>query len=1109
VTVTAGSVVDGFGLAIGADQADPFTFTNNGTIQVNAGNTPTLAGPNALRIGITALDATYLGTGDIINLGTGNGLQVDFLGGDGTFTGTLGGSVRADAGDAIKVTGTTSGATSITTTAGETILASGGDGIESDNAGTGNTTITNAAAISSGGVGVNTLQDGINVSNTGTAGNLSVANTGAIGTAGDRAQLTGISTSVTNAASAGTTNVTGSGAIFSVGDGIAATTAGTGTATVNYTGAINSSAGNGIVASGTTGALGVTAGGAITATTGTGIVTTTTTGAQTINNSANINGVAGIDATGTTGAIIINRTGGTITTTAGDGIQADTTTGALTVTTGAVNAVGGEAVDATSTTGAVIVNVSGSVASTTTDAVNADSTSGTVAVNVTGGNVTASALGADAIQVGSTGASTVTVGAGRTVSATGAAGFGVFNTGTGTLLINNSGTISSTSSLAVSSSGGAATINNLAGGTLSGILSLSAGNDTLTNAGTVNLSGASAFGAGADSIANNAGGIINFATGSSLTGLETTTNAGTINVAGTLAAGGSTLTGAGTLNLLTGAVVTGLGATTLGATNAAAGTSIAGTGAFINGGVLNTAGAFTVSGFTTMSNTGTLDLAPGAFTVPAVAFTNSGTIFADEGASSITGQTTFANSGAIRLNDGATGDVLTIVGPFVGSGGSNLNVDVSSTAADTLVITGAASGSTVINVQPVGGVVVNSTGILVVDTGTSTAGAFTIGSTIGTSLIDFSLQRVGQDFFLFAAPNANAFNPLALVNIGTDMWYQSADIYSNYSALKRSDLTAGARPLGLWGQAYISDDHYGDTNTQNVFGTDFSINERVKTERRGIQAGADYNFGAGVVGVTGGWQRAKAKLGGVATEVKGTGWNAGAYGIFGSATGFYGGLLVKYDKNRLRIDNAAFLGLGKLDSTSWGAEGEAGYRLPVGTSTVDFGGGLAWVHTKHDDFSFGGINYDFDKAKSLRGRLGVRFESGFGAFVDGKVFHEFRKHNDLTLSSGTEVDTIEAEGRGTWFRGEVGYGKPASSGPIAAVWWDVGDVKGIGAKLGFRFGGARAAEPLPPPPPPPPPPPAPPPATQTCPDGSVILATDACPVPPPPPPPPPPAPERG
>jgi len=54
--------------------------------------------------------------------------------------------------------------------------------------------------------------------------------------------------------------------------------------------------------------------------------------------------------------------------------------------------------------------------------------------------------------------------------------------------------------------------------------------------------------------------------------------------------------------------------------------------------------------------------------------------------------------------------------------------------------------------------------------------------------------------------------------------------------------------------------------------------------------------------------------------------------------------------------------------------------------------------------------------------------------------------------------------------------------------------------------------PLPPPPPEPmvvAPPPPPPPATQTCPDGSVILATDMCPMPPPPPPPPPPEPERG
>ncbi len=64
------------------------------------------------------------------------------------------------------------------------------------------------------------------------------------------------------------------------------------------------------------------------------------------------------------------------------------------------------------------------------------------------------------------------------------------------------------------------------------------------------------------------------------------------------------------------------------------------------------------------------------------------------------------------------------------------------------------------------------------------------------------------------------------------------------------------------------------------------------------------------------------------------------------------------------------------------------------------------------------------------------------------------------------------------------------------------------ASLVYNFG----APPLPPPPPTPvyvAPPPPPPPATQTCPDGSVILTTDVCPPVYVPPPPPPIEPERG
>jgi iron complex outermembrane recepter protein len=79
-------------------------------------------------------------------------------------------------------------------------------------------------------------------------------------------------------------------------------------------------------------------------------------------------------------------------------------------------------------------------------------------------------------------------------------------------------------------------------------------------------------------------------------------------------------------------------------------------------------------------------------------------------------------------------------------------------------------------------------------------------------------------------------------------------------------------------------------------------------------------------------------------------------------------------------------------------------------------------------------------------------------------------------------------------------------GGRARLGYNVGTPRVIGLTLRKRF--AQAAPP-PPPPPAPPPPPPPPPATQTCADGSVILATEACPAPPPPPPPPPPAPERG
>ena len=118
---------------------------------------------------------------------------------------------------------------------------------------------------------------------------------------------------------------------------------------------------------------------------------------------------------------------------------------------------------------------------------------------------------------------------------------------------------------------------------------------------------------------------------------------------------------------------------------------------------------------------------------------------------------------------------MTIVGPFVGSGASNLLVDFDDGGSDVLIITGAASGSTLVNPTLVGGLL-NLDASLVVDTVTTAANAFVLGTvTNDTPLVDVSLVQVGQDFFLISAPNEAAFNPLVIPGFASTLWYQSAD----------------------------------------------------------------------------------------------------------------------------------------------------------------------------------------------------------------------------------------------------------------------------------------------------------------------------------------------
>ena len=746
------------------------------------------------------------------------------------------------------------------------------------------------------------------------------------------------------------------------------------------------------------------------------------------------------------GPITFSNTGGSIRTTGANsnGINIVGGSGNLLVNTGAVSAIGAGSIGVLSSTlGAV-------------------GTCGTSTINVTG-NV--NAVNSDAC-----GNQTIAVSAGSTASTSNPAGTTIINNATGiaTTTINGAVNAGAPGNLALNNNGTSSVTTIASTGSLTGRIDTTVGADTLTNAGNFTTSGINDFGTGTDSFANNATGIFNLAGNASLVGLETFTNAGRIN-----------------LNTFT----------------------LSGTSPFTSTGTIDTNGSAGLTGFTAFTNAGTLDLAAGTFTAPAGVFTNSGTILADEGASTILNQTSFANSGTLDLQDGATGDVLTINSAFVGSGGSNLLIDFDQTTADRLVINGAASGSTRVDANYLSTGLLNIGGILVVDTTSSTANAFTLGTVSGntSTLVGYSLIQNGADYFLTATPNQAAFSPVAVSDLATSIWYQSADEVRN-----QTDLPAVTVGASVWGQAYYSRDKIGDRQDAVLGGTTFGYDTRNKTRRYGLQGGVDYGFGGARIGLTGGYGRAKADND-LSSALKATGYNIGLYGQFGGYTGFHGSALIKHDRYKLRFTDGAFDGEGSRLRAN-GIDGSLGYRFGTGATNFDLKVGASRVRTKINDVNAFGFTYDYGTNKSTRGRAGVRATFAAGSiapYIDATVHHEFENGNSVRLFDGLNNYDLDSGGKGTWGRIEAGLTGSAGPGPILAAWADFGDKKGFGARAGFRFGGAARVIEAAAPPPPPPPPVEVAPATQTCIDGSVILATDACPIAPPPPAPPEPAPERG
>lgn len=1052
-TVTAG---EGLNVTSSADQTTVLDIT--GVFSTFAADAIVLT---------SAGELDFTSTGDISTTGISNdGVVLSANGGD--LLASIGGSITI-LGDATGLQFSSSGDAEISVV---NVTAFSGSGISGSSGGS---LVLDAGNIASGRTGVDVTSAGNAAVSTGTVQTSFVGGTGIRVSSGGAVTVTAGPVTTAGANAPGV-ELTGTNVTATLAD-ISASGAGSRALTVAGNGVVDLTAGNV-----STGAAGddvvLVTNGSTTGATSVGVGTVTS---------------SGVDADG----IVVFGSGGPVTissgaiTTSGDassGVVAQAGDGRLTVTTGAITTTGATNSDGVqmSSNGPITLTANGAIstAGTNSNGIDINGIAGAVVANF--GNVTTTgATGSEAVEITATGAITVNQAAGTTASSSSAGIRAVVLHGNGVsgILRDITATGAGSVGLEVASTGPVnLTVGNVAS-TNDGIsifapagnITLVAGDVTTTEASAdaVVLTGAEVTGTLRDVTASGAdsNGVLVDSTGS----VDLTV--GSVNAAAT----GVSITAGGSAS-----VVVGAGATVSGGTQGVVLDGAAGNALTVNGTLRSsTAGnaAYAVSGgplTLTLGAAGSI-VGPLAFTggddvlnnggvmqpssstdfgLGADLFNNlaTGTVRVIGGAAAFTGLETFNNAGLIDLVDGAANDSLTLSGDYVGSGG-RLGVDLVGTAsglsADQLIVAGNISGTTTI-LPDIVNPVVDTDGVVIVNGGGTLApGSFTLGIT-NSGLLGYALVTDGNDLLLVTSADAAIGDAVLLNRVGQEMWYQSFDAISQVMASRRLDYGVERKnPLGFWAQLYGGTDKSGDRSREfSAFGADLSASDRLETHRRGAQVGIDFVSTNFAVGATTGYERAKtdSELG---SDIKAEGTNYGAYAQFGMQNGLYGSILAKRDNYDVRISNRG-LGLGfvKPDGRSTGIDGELGFRFG-GVETVAFSAfaGLSRVNTRLDDYEFGNIQFDDDSFKSLRGRVGARagFAGKLAPFVEAKLFREFKGDNDVTVTSGSLVDTLEGEGRGTWVRLEGGIGGGQGGGPLITGWADLGDVKGFGLRGGFRF----------------------------------------------------------
>jgi len=555
------------------------------------------------------------------------------------------------------------------------------------------------------------------------------------------------------------------------------------------------------------------------------------------------------------------------------------------------------------------------------------------------------------------------------------------------------------------------------------------------------------------------------------------------DISGSLAGISATTSGSGSIEMR-------LNCLTIGGTNAVEVTTEGGEVTVFNTGTLTGADlAFAAVGDTTgpilLGNTGTIARAvrfgsaddqlvnEGTFLAESESeFGDGEDLFWNSGEISVSGAANFAglerleSAGTIAMVNDLAVDSLAVSGDFVGNAGVlRLDVDPVAGESDRLVIAGAATGATSVLPNFLSTDAPLGQRLVLVDAGDGTdAGAFTLAPDQGslTPFLSFALDfdAADNDFLLSLVVEPKVFEAAKFASGAQEVWYRSADIWSDQRAQSRGQ-------DGEKAPAWVVFHGLSSKREMTVADTTGLVSGEAVLDHSqdffGLQAGVETRFGEGLsIGVTGGYLRSRLAFNQSSSRAAFDAVNAGLSLSYRSG-GFHADALIKYDRITATLSDAAAAGFGgELDGGALGGRVELAYRTPGTGLFIEPRVSLAIQATDLDDLAIENQRFEFAGFEGLRGTAGVRIggtsrisdRSVATYYLDASAVHDLKAEGTVRFILPGDEFAFTTAADDTRLHLEAGL-NIATVGPVSGFFQIEGDigsnVDSFGGSAGLRI----------------------------------------------------------